>query len=192
MTYDVYRYIFIIGAILCGVMLIVTVLIFILLNIPKVISDLSGATARKAINDIRRQNEEGGEKVYKPSKVNASRGRVTDKISNSGKIIQKNHTHVGIDGASMQTQQLEKSASETTVLEQSAGETSLLEGNYGETSLLDEAYGGTTLLDESYGGTTLLEQSEPAVFSQPSADASVFAIEYEITYIHTNELITEV
>ena len=44
---EIYRMIFIVGAILCGVMVIVSVMIFILMNIPRVISDLSGKTARK-------------------------------------------------------------------------------------------------------------------------------------------------
>ena len=174
MTYDVYRYIFIVGAILCGVMLLVTVIIFFLYNIPKVISDLSGATARKAINDIRRQNEEGGEKTYKPSAVNAARGKVTDKISRSGRIVQNNHVHVGIDTVSMQTQQLENTSAETTLLDENGTETTLLENNFGETSLLDESIGQTGKLSQA---------------SEPDA---VFAIEYEITYVHTNELIPEV
>lgn len=181
MTYDVYRYIFIIGAILCGVMLVVTILIFILMNIPKVISDLSGATARKAIDDIRRQNEDGGEKTYKPSKVNATRGKITDKISNSGRIVQNNHVHVGIETTSMQTQQLDQTANETSLLDESIGETSLLDESIGETSLLEESIGETSLLDERIGTTGKL--------SQQATVPSAFAIEYEITYIHTNEII---
>ena len=84
MTYEVYRYIFIISAILCGIMLIVSVLLFILLKIPRIINDLSGRTAKKAIKNIREQNEASGEKFHKVSAFNESRRKLTDKISQSG------------------------------------------------------------------------------------------------------------
>lgn len=175
MTYDIYRYIFIIGAILCGVMFLVSVFIFVFYNIPKVISDLSGATARKAINNIRRQNEESGEKSYKPSAFNEARGRLTDKISPSGRIVQQNHVQMsGIDTTKIQTQQLDAEAGETSVLDETAGETSLLNENVGETSLLSENTGETGKL------------------AQTSVGSSAFSVEYEITFTHTDELISEV
>ena len=45
-------------------------------KIPKVISDLSGATARKTIKNIREQNEASGDKAYKVSAFNEARGKV--------------------------------------------------------------------------------------------------------------------
>ena len=65
MTYEIYRYIFIGSAILCGVMFVVSILLFVLLRVPKLISDLSGLTAKKAIKNIREQNEATGEKYHK-------------------------------------------------------------------------------------------------------------------------------
>ena len=47
MTYEMYRYIFVIAAVLCGVMFGVSVLLFFLLKIPAVIGNLSGSTARR-------------------------------------------------------------------------------------------------------------------------------------------------
>ena len=49
MTYDIYRYIFIGGAVLAGLMLVLSIVLFIVLKIPSVIGDLSGSTAKKAI-----------------------------------------------------------------------------------------------------------------------------------------------
>lgn len=176
MTYDIYRYIFIGAAILCGVMFIVSVLIFILLRIPKVISDLSGATARKAIKTIREQNEASGDKAYKVSAFNEARGKLTDKISPSGNIVQLHQTQLrGIDTARISTQELpiEEPVNETTVL-----------NSYNETTVLDNAGAGeTSVLSEimSAGETTVLNGA---------ANDSAFAIEYEITFIHTNEIIT--
>lgn len=86
MTYEVYRYISIGAAIACGLMIALSVVLFFVLKIPRVISDLSGRTARRAIEDIRRQNEATGDKSHRPSFVNLHRGKVTDKISNSRRI----------------------------------------------------------------------------------------------------------
>jgi len=174
MTYDIYRYIFIGAAILCGIMLVVSILLFIFLKIPKVISDLTGATARKAIKNIREQNEASGDKGYKVSAFNEARGKLTDKISPSGKIVQQPHVQMrGVDTTKIGTQELQvdETASQTTVLE-AYNETSVLESTAGETSVLSEtaSLGETSVLNEPIGDTT-------------------FAVEYEITYIHTNEII---
>ena len=45
MTYDIYRLIFIVGAIACAVMFVVSVILFITLKIPNVIGDLTGRNA---------------------------------------------------------------------------------------------------------------------------------------------------
>ena len=161
MSYEIYYNVFFIGGlVLAGVMLIVSVLLFFLLNIPHVLGDLTGRNARKAIENIRNQNESSGEKIYKTSHVNRERGKITDKISPSGSLIKNPSGHfVGAMATEkIGTQELPQ-ADETTVLE--ANETAVL---------------GST----DVGETTLLA----------AEDASVeFQIEYEITFIHTNEVI---
>jgi len=176
MTYDIYRYIFIGAAILCGIMFIVSILIFIFLKIPKVISDLTGATARKAIKNIREQNEASGDKAYKVSAFNEARGKLTDKISPSGNVIQQHQMQMrGIDTTKIDTQELQvdETANQTTVLD-----------SYNETSVLDNTGAGeTSVLSEvmTFGETTVLSEA---------TNDSAFTIEYEITFIHTNEIIT--
>lgn len=81
MTYDIYRLIFIVGSIACAVMFVVSVILFITLKIPNVIGDLTGRNAKKAIENIRKQNEASGGKAYKASAVNLERGRLTDKMT---------------------------------------------------------------------------------------------------------------
>lgn len=128
MTYDIYRYIFYGGAVLAIIMFVVSAILFVYLRIPNVIGDLSGANARKAIERIRSQNETSGEKVYKPSVVNRERGKITDRISPSGNIIQNPSGPFGggMETEKIATQQLvEAGSEETTVL--SAGETTLLD-----------------------------------------------------------------
>lgn len=62
MSYEMYRYIFLGALIACGIFFVIAVILFFTLNIPKVISDLTGRTARKAIENIRMQNEQSGDR----------------------------------------------------------------------------------------------------------------------------------
>lgn len=56
MTYEIYRNIYIIGGILAGVLLAGAVVLFFVFRIPKIIGDLTGRNARKAISGIRMKN----------------------------------------------------------------------------------------------------------------------------------------
>ena len=201
MTYEIYRYIFLGGAILTGIMFIVSVLVFFFLNIPNVIGDLTGANARKAIEHIRNQKEDTGNKTARISLVNKERGKLTDKISPSGTLIKNpSHSLLGTTGTEkIGTQRLsaENAMNETTILP-SASETTVLTGVAGapETTLLNQEYYGneTTVLNQEYYGseTTVLNQeyygSETTVLNAQTLN-NEFVIEYEITYIHTNEVI---
>lgn len=163
MTYEMYRYIFLGGLIASCIFFVITVVLFFVLRIPKVFSDLTGRTARKAIESIRLQNEQTGDKSYKSSPVNMQRGKLTDKMTRSGRIVQRGDTPfgTGVITEKISTQQLppEEPAGETTVL--GADETTVLSAEAGETTVLDA----------------------------PEAQPQVFAIEFEITYIHTSEVI---
>ncbi len=188
MTYEIYRYIFIGAAILCGAMIITSVLLFIFLKIPKVIGDLSGRTAKKAIEVIRAQNESSGDKTYKSSLVNQERGKVTDKISPSGRVANK--TDDMLTGA-MATQKIgtqRLTAEETTVL--GGNETTVLGGG-NETTVLGGANETTVLnSDNSYAaGAAAYYANETSVLSQNEFTGNPFMVEYEITYIHTDEVI---
>ena len=188
MTYNDYWYIFIGAAILCGVMLVISIILFITLKIPKVIGDLSGSTARKAIKNIREQNEASGDKGYKVSAVNEARGKLTDKISSSGSLVQQNRSQmVGVDTSKI-AKPVEQVSNETTVLGETApaNETTVLnQTGAGETTVLPQAAPANE--------TTVLPQAAPTnettVLPSGVVDAQ-FAVEYEITYIHSNELIT--
>jgi hypothetical protein len=138
-------------------------LLFFLLKIPQVIGDLSGRTARKAIANIREQNEQTGDKTHKVSVVNRSRGRVTDKITRSGRLeAQMPPMSTGVETAELEqgipTSAYESGSEETTVL------------NYAPQSGSEET---TVLSHGNWDDTVVLD--------------SVFEIEFDITYIHTNE-----
>lgn len=163
MSYEIYYNVFFIGGlVLAGIMFVASVLIFFLLNIPHVFGDLTGRNARKAIENIRNQNESSGDKLYKTSQVNRERGKLTDKISPSGSLMRDPSGILG--GGAMatekiSTQELPPESNETTVLE-AASETTVLTSESGETTVLDTP-----------------------------TEMPVFQIEYEITYIHTEEVI---
>lgn len=161
MTYDIYRYIFYGGAALAVIMLVVSIVLFFIYKIPSVIGDLTGSTARKAIEDIRNQNESSGNKVYKTSHVNRERGKLTDKISPSGGLIRNPSEAIGGAMATekISTQELPLETDETTVL---------------------NSFNETTVLEVSSCETTVLT---------PFAETNAFVIEYEITYVHTEEII---
>ncbi|MBQ3196179.1 MAG: hypothetical protein IJB65_06910 [Clostridia bacterium] len=170
MTYEVYRYIFMGGAILTILMLIVSVFVFFYLKIPKVIGDITGSTARKAIENIRNHNEKTGDKTFKTSRINNERGKITDKISASGKLIKQVESapYGAMATEKLNTQQLvgsDGAANETTVLSQATAS---------ETTVLSE--------------TPVMAAAETTVLSQQSA-GNEFVVEYEITYIHTDEII---
>lgn len=177
MTYEMYRYVFLGGLIACGIFFVIALILFFTLRIPQVISDLSGRTARKAIESIRTQNEQSGDKTYQSSPVNLERGKLTDKISRSGKLQARGATPfgTGVITEKISTQKLEP-ASETEVLS-AANETTLLSPEGGETELLSTDAGETSLLTA---------QTVPQSVQEP---AQAFTLEYEITYIHTDEQI---
>lgn len=53
MTYDTYRLIFLGSAVAAGVMLVLSILLFVFLKIPAVVGYLTGRTARRAIESMR-------------------------------------------------------------------------------------------------------------------------------------------
>lgn len=196
MTYDVYMMIFAVGRILAVLMFVVSLILFFALKIPAVIGDLSGATARKAIENIRNQNEESGEKAYKSSAVNKERGKLTDKISPSGSLHSKPSDKLGfgMKTEKISTQRLDsEDAGETTVLS-AANETTVLSSSIGETEVLNEApvFNETTLLSPDMMAPSTESNDVQMGFGDTTElppMPGVFVIEQEITFIHTQEII---
>jgi hypothetical protein len=177
MTYETYRLIFLVGAIAAGLMVIAAVVLFFVLQIPRVIGDLTGSTARKAIAGIRSQTEQNGgrdRKRTEHSPAHADSPASTQKLS-------RNDAAGNRADAAPKAQQAPL-AEETTLL---APETTLLSP---ETTLLSLE---TTVLasqgasvSTAPGETTRLQ---PAAQAQPTTD---FVIEQELTYLHTDEVLS--
>ena len=123
--------------IIAVVLLFIAIALFFLLDIRRIIGDLTGITARKAIEDIRRQNENTGEKNYKSSPVNVA----TDKISPSGKLIKS----TGGIGISPQTEKFN-----TSELSPDTGNTEVLNTGMNETTVLSHSTNETTVLNKEF------------------------------------------
>ena len=66
---------------LAGLCFVLAVFFWFKHKIPSVIGDLSGKTARKSIERMRASNEKSGDKSFKPSYINAERGKLTETMS---------------------------------------------------------------------------------------------------------------
>lgn len=173
MTYENYRMIFYFASVACGVCFIVTVLLFFLLRIPRIISDISGRTARKGIQKIRERNELSGDKAYKSSPVNRQRGKVTDRIGVEAAVSVRNTFSTGITTEKISTQKLTNGL-ETEVLHTGGQETEVLGLSRNETEVLYAPSGNETELLHENG--TINNKFK-----------SFVVIEREITFVHTEE-----
>jgi len=149
MSVELLQMLSLIAYVLAGIFLLISVALFFRYKVRDLIGDLSGANARKAIENIRQQNETTGDKAYKPSAVNMARGRVTDKMTSSGRLQPKSEdVQYGVGTEKFGTDQLMAQAQETTVLDQPDGETTVLVEPSPETTILEPA-AETTLLYEN-------------------------------------------
>lgn len=154
-----------------GVFLAAAIIIFFTLRIPGVIGDVSGATARKAIEDIRQQNEASANSVRKIR--HESRDSITAKITPSGNLV--GEENAGISGnigtSKLKTDDLIQKAAETTLLDDKTHE---------ETTLLSESSTAeTTVLTADSSQTTVLNLAEVTGFS----------IDYEVGFTGSTEII---
>ena len=71
----------IVGFSLSGIALAAAVFMFIKMNIPAVIGDLSGKTVAREIKAMRDANASSGNKIHRSSSVNVNRGKLTEKVN---------------------------------------------------------------------------------------------------------------
>ena len=163
-----------------AVFFLAAVALFFLFDIPKVFGEITGSTAKKAIEDIRQQNERTGDKAYKPSAVNAERGKLTDKITPSGRLLKKEgHAKVAISTAKLKTAEIQQKqqgggasagGAETTVLANQSQETTVLMNQSQETTVLMNQPQNGTELSKQTPETTLLYGQQPGAplnYGQP-------------------------
>lgn len=114
MTFQTYELITYVAFVLAALCFIISVILFTAYNIPSVVNDITGKTARKSIENIRRNNEESGNKAFKPSSVNIERGKLTEKISEANHFEKNITTPLGIGVGTSRL--ADENNNETTVL----------------------------------------------------------------------------
>ena len=171
MTYDTYRMTFYICSIASTVFFLISVVLFFKLHIIKILGDLTGHNARKGVKSIREyKGNDNNTQLYSTGNLNKGRGKITDKISVSGNlntIESKSSMNVG-------TEKLSDDYNATTILSNSELQT---ESN--ETTILtsEEKMTAQSEYASSDDETTVLQVNQ----------IEGFEIEYEITFVHTNE-----
>ena len=182
MTVELLQTLSLVAYIAAGVLFLVAVALFFLLDVPKLYGDVSGRTAKKAIEAIRQQNESSGNKAYKPSAVNAERGKLTDKITQSGRLqSQTAGLPVSVGTEKFATSTLAPQPNETTVLAEPVNETTILEQPAGETTVLTGDL-------SPVGETTVLVNNEDAQ-SGAVVDPSKFTVDVEMSFTGSSEII---
>lgn len=175
MTVELLQIISLVSFIIAGVLLLLGIALFFLLDVPKLYGDISGRTAKKAIEAIRQQNESSGNKAYKPSAVNAERGKLTDKISHSGSVVGKTSgSGISVGTEKLHTDVLAAKANETTVLNNGTNETTVLEHH------------------SSVGETTVLAQNQVGVGAIVPESTSLdgkFTVDVEMSFTGSSEII---
>lgn len=199
MTYELCRGLYFACLIIAGVLFCLAIFLFFRMNVVKMVGDLTGRNAKKAIEDIRRKNEEMNQEQRGDKGWNHTYSqKLTEKISKSGKLLgggdgMRAYTHT----QKIKTQSFPGS-NDTVVLQEAsnAGETVVLQEmqTAGETVVLNEMQntGETVVLAEVAVTQTLHEgmlpnRAEEKKESVVDDGSYLFEIEYEIEFIHTDE-----
>ncbi len=202
----------IIGFSLAGIALIIAIFMFVKMNIPSVIGDLSGKTVAREIKAMREFNNANGDRRFRPSKVNLERGTLTEKVETSQdnkKAMAEAHASKRLDNVKSGELPEEKTYSSgsgtvglndfeinpTDVLDEGSEPTEMLSD--GETEVLNE--NATEVLNENatevlsnettvLNGTTVLSETEELTEESEVIPVPFKIIKSEIV-IHTDEVI---
>ena len=174
MSYTVFRVFFLGGAILAAVFLVISVILFFVLKIPKVFGYLTGATRRKGVESIRQQSEENDGKVKSSLPFIGDSGKLGTGSRQTASLGGAPRVHTITPApAPVPAPAPSEPASETSILAPSAA-------GVGETSILSQSASGA-------GGAAVYAGVAAQDVTAPSD--GIYAIEYEITFIHTDEVI---
>ena len=167
MTVEMLQTLSLISYIAAGILFLAGSALYFLLDVPKLYNDISGRTARKAIEAIRNQNESTGNKAYQPSRVNSARGKLTDKITASERLV----PHTDDLPASEGTEKFS---------------TVVLVPQENETTLLAEQAGGIVLPSEK---SALAEETTLLVQEEQATGYAGFTVDVEMSFRESEEMI---
>lgn len=173
MTIELLQLLSLISYILAGVLFLLSIALFFLLEIPKVIGILTGVTEKKSIESIRRQNETMDEE---------GSGNETSFISGKGNGLKTNQKNRNVSTEKITTTKLPANSDQTTVL--NAGQS--------ETTVLGTASQTTVLNNSSYANNTHSANNtyNRNVIQSASANAgNEFYVECELKFVGSSEII---
>ena len=159
----------IVGFSLSGIALAAAVFMFIKMNIPAVIGDLTGKTVAREIRAMRDANASSGNKLHRSSSVNVNRGTLTEKVNDeavTGAARAAAHASKRLDktgsGTSARLKKGTAAVSSGKLPQESA--TEVLSTNVGEVDI--EARRATEVLPEDGKTEVLPEAPGTAVLSE--------------------------
>ena len=172
----IYTVISMVSFVLAGVFLLISCFLWFKFNIRKIIGDLSGRTAKKSIEKMRKINEESGK-----------RPRATYMAGNRQSITEK------IVTAPTQKEPIQGKNESTELLSEDQNTELLNESNYSDgTELLknNNYSDGTEILqNDNYNEGTELLQNETELLSESNNQAEQLEVIDSIVLIHSNEII---
>lgn len=182
---QILKIISIISFTLAGILFVTAVFMFIKLNIPAIIGDLSGRTAQKQIQEIREQNAITGDKRYRPGAINIERGKLTEPVEKNEIQVKKVKPGYTVKASQTGIQEFDMTSEKTDVLESDGSE--ILASETEELTNYTEAL-------EDTSGTELLSSTEEL---KPQGDEAkeknrdkLFEIIEDIVVVHTDEIIS--
>ncbi len=178
---------------LAGVFFMVSIILFFRLDILKLVGDFTGANERKAIENIRLQNENTGNSSYKSMRSGTARGRLTDKISPSGRLMHKTSEIMpSATTEKFSTVELAPSGNETTVLNAGMNETTVLSPGMSETTVLSPGMNETTVLSQGmlgFGDTVDLLDNNSAPMQEVPVLTGIFQLDIEMSFLGSAEIV---
>lgn len=173
MSYDTLYVIELIGIIGCVLFLAISVAMFFLFKIPKVVGDITGSTAKKAISNIEYQNSNTEVSMYNRPKLSSTAADKSTMLNNK-KSVPAAPNKIGVTTAELKI-------SNTKV-----------NGLMNETELLvsTETSGETEILADGYMSQTELLGDDVASSNMDKIYAQkTFEIVNDITLVNSSEII---
>lgn len=155
----------IIGFSLAGIALIIAIFMFVKMNIPSIIGDLSGKTVAREIKAMREFNNANGDRRFRPSKVNLERGVLTEKVE----ISQDNRKAMAEAHASKRLDNIKSGElSEKKTYSSGSGTVGLNDFKINPTEALDEGNEPTEMLSD--GETEVLNENATEVLNENATE----------------------
>ena len=180
---ETFNFISIISFIVALIFVVLAVVIWFVFKIPSVIGDLSGRTAKKTIENLRKYNDKPAGNLYKPSSTNNSRTKLTDTMEQDKKKPDSKEIHY--ETGLLNDNKVEQYEGEETGILLDDETTGMLSDANATELLIDEEETGI-LTDDNTEETFEEDKEEEDLIKR--RDSKLTMID-ETIYIHTDEVI---